>query len=246
MTIKITCPNCSSDFNVKEIYIWKEWKCPKCSHLIKINKNNNDKKHNRIWFAILLALAIAAFFIKWISPWFFLLSWWSLFLFIYDIYKRKNISRSDIITIIILIIVSIYLVTSYNNNQKLIKFIEIKNKSYLFIEDLFIDFAVSWYEYDNKIYKWWEINTIELSDDKYKRIDNSIDEMIKKWCPIINNYKEKCIDIYTELSEIIWLIYNWESIWLWDKVNNFANKYNEYNNLLLNDKSLKIRKRYIY
>lgn len=40
MSIKITCPNCNSVSNVKEEYIWKKWKCPKCWTIIEIKDNS--------------------------------------------------------------------------------------------------------------------------------------------------------------------------------------------------------------
>lgn len=110
MWIKITCSKCNSTFSVKEEFIWKKWKCPKCGNIIEINKsveveniesnkiiknNNNNKivkkkKESRLWFALLLWLAIWAFFISGLSTWFFILAWWAIFLFAYDLYKKKK------------------------------------------------------------------------------------------------------------------------------------------------------------
>lgn len=92
MEIKITCPECNSNFNVKEEYIWKKGKCPKCWNIIEIKKNDiiekKEKPQSRIWFSILFALAIWAFFTTWLSPWFFLLAWWALFLLLYIKYIK--------------------------------------------------------------------------------------------------------------------------------------------------------------
>ncbi len=44
MWIKITCSNCNSVFTVKEEFIWKKGKCPKCGNKIEIKVWNEEKK----------------------------------------------------------------------------------------------------------------------------------------------------------------------------------------------------------
>ena len=72
MWIKITCSNCNSVFSVKEEFLWKKWKCPKCGNIIEIKVWNEEKevvikekeglfKKNRgifkiIWIIVLLLL----------------------------------------------------------------------------------------------------------------------------------------------------------------------------------------------
>ncbi len=99
MPLKVTCSNCNSAFSVKDEFIWKKGKCPKCGSIIEINKSveqiesnkkTKKKKESRLGFALLLWLAIWAFFLTWLSPWFFVVAWWALFLFVYDLYKKKK------------------------------------------------------------------------------------------------------------------------------------------------------------
>lgn len=102
MNIIVTCESCNTKFNVKQEHAWKKGKCPKCKNIIEIknesiikndiNKEDIEKKpkktESRIWFAILLALAIGAFFIGGLSFQFYLLAWGAIFLFSYPLYKK--------------------------------------------------------------------------------------------------------------------------------------------------------------